>query len=305
MIDEVNPLRGVFSAAFTAIGPDGSVDEGRMAAHCRHLLDQGCAGVALLGTTGEANSLAGRERMALLEALVAAGVPAERLAPGTGVCSITETIDLTRHALSLGVRTVLLLPPFYYKDPDEAGLLDHFSRVIEATAAPDVRIVLYHIPQMTGVPIGFELIARLRARFGAVIAGVKDSSGDLAHMEALLARFPDLSVMAGADHLLGPLLRAGGAGCITATSNLIASRLADLFVRIDAGATAAETAALERDIAQIRTLFQRWPQIPALKAAMAERTGDPDWGCVRPPLRPLDAVQTTQMRQAMAEIGLA
>ena len=299
------PLGGVFSAAFTAIGPDGAIDLRRMEAHCRRLLDEGCDGIALLGTTGEANSLAGRERMALLEAMVAAGIPAARLAPGTGLCSVTETVDLTRHALALGVRTVLLLPPFYYKDPNPAGLLEHYSRVIDAVGDPAARVVLYHIPQMTAVPIGHELIAKLRDRFGATIAGVKDSSGDLAHMEQLVGAFPGLAVFAGADHLLGPLLRAGGAGCITATSNLIAPLLAQLHAAAASGADPASYAALEQRIATIRSLFQRWPQIPALKAALAMRTGEPDWECVRPPMLPLDAAQKTEMRTAMAAIGFA
>lgn len=298
-------LRGVFSAAFTAIGPDGSVDHGRMAAHCQRLLAEGCDGVALLGTTGEANSLSGRERMALLEAMVVAGLPPERLAPGTGVCSVTETIGLTRHALALGVRTILLLPPFYYKDPSLEGLVDHYTRVIEAAAQSGLRVVLYHIPQMTAVPITLELIARLRERFGGLIVGVKDSSGDLEHMKGLIARFPDLAVFAGADHLLGPLLRAGGAGCITATSNLIAPQLAALMAAIDRGADATQTADAEARIAQIRGLFQRWPQIPALKAALAARSGDPNWALVRPPMWALDESQQEEMRAAMAEIGLS
>ena len=105
---------GVFSAACTPVKPDLSPDHAALAAHCRTLLAEGCDGVALLGTTGEANSFSARERMAMLEAVVADGVAPDALLPGTGVASFAETVELTRHALSLGVRTVVMLPPFYY-----------------------------------------------------------------------------------------------------------------------------------------------------------------------------------------------
>jgi len=298
------PIGGVYCAAFTAFDAAGEVDPARTAAHARALLAQGCDGVALLGTTGEANSLSLGERQALLEAVIASGAPAERLLPGTSACSVPETIALTRHARSCGVATVLLLPPFYYPEPSLAGLLDFYGRVIEACAPDGVRVLLYHIPQMTGVPITPELIAGLRARFPGVILGVKDSGGNLGHMLALIEACPDLAVLAGADHLLAPLLRAGGAGCVTATSNLIAPRLVALHARIRDGAGPAATAELEREIADTRMLFQRWPQIPALKAAHALRTGDPTWAHVRPPMQELDAAQQAALRQAMIEAGM-
>ncbi len=103
---------GVFSAACTPVNDDLTPDHAALAAHCRTLLDEGCDGVALLGTTGEANSFSARERMAMLEGVVSAGIAADKLLPGTGVASFMETVELTRHALSLGVRTVVMLPPF-------------------------------------------------------------------------------------------------------------------------------------------------------------------------------------------------
>lgn len=296
------PIRGVLSASFTAFHADGAVDYARTAAHARALLESGCDGVALLGTTGEANSLSLTERKAVLEAVVDAGADSARLVPGTGVCSAPETIELTRHAYGCGVRTVLLLPPFYYPSPSEDGLYAHYARVLDAVAAPGLRAMLYHIPQMSGVPITHGLIERLLASHPGVVIGVKDSSGDLDHMRGLVAAFPGLAVFAGADHLLGPVLRAGGAGCITATSNLIAPWLAELACEIAAGAASEATQALEARIAAARNLFQRWPQIAALKAALALRAGYADWAMVRPPWLPVEPHEAEILRVAMADV---
>lgn len=298
------PLEGVLSAAFTPVSRDGSFDASRMAAHCQHLLADGCNRIALLGTTGEANNFSTGERKAILEAVVSQGVAGDELAPGTGVCSFTETADLTRHALSVGVTTVLVLPPFYYKGVGDEGLYEYYSRVIDGTGDTRLRIVLYHIPQMSAVPLSDTLIARLIQSFPGTIVGVKDSSGDLDHMRGLIKTFPNLAIFAGADHLLGPILRAGGAGCITATSNLIAPLLAQLFAQVREGADDATTQALEARIATIRGLFQRWPQIPALKAAHGLRSGDGVWRNVRPPMEPLGEDQVSEMRTAMTELGL-
>jgi 4-hydroxy-tetrahydrodipicolinate synthase len=303
MIDARHKIEGVFAAAFTAFADDGAVDAARTARHACSLLDQGCDGIALLGTTGEANSLSLTERRFVLETAIEAGIPPHQLLPGTGVCSVPGTVELTRHARSLGVAAVLLLPPFYYPDPSEAGLVAHYSRVIDGVADGGLRVLLYHIPQNTGVPITPRLIAVLDQRFPGVIAGVKDSGGDLDRMHGLVTAFPHLAILAGADPLLAPLLRAGGAGCITATSNLIAPLLAELRDRVRAGQGSAETAELERRIAEARGLFQRWPQIPALKAAQAAITGERAWGNVRPPLLPLDERGRDALVSAMAAAG--
>lgn len=295
-------IRGVLSASFTAFRTGGTVDLPRTADHAVHLLATGCDAIAPLGTTGEANSLSLRERTAVLEALVERGADPLRMVPGTGVCSVPETVELTRHAHDCGVRTVLLLPPFYYPSPGEDGLFAHYAQVLDGCALPDLRVWLYHIPQMSGVPITHGLIARLADSHPGMVAGVKDSGGDLDHMRGLIAAFPDLAVFAGADHLLGPLLRAGGAGCITATANLIAPWLAELARGIAAGLPPERTRAAEERIAAARALFQRWPQIPALKAAQARLTGHAEWGLLRPPWMPLGAAEREALHPALHDL---
>jgi 4-hydroxy-tetrahydrodipicolinate synthase len=284
---------GVFCAALTPLDADLAPDHAVFAKHCRHLLDEGCDGIALLGTTGEANSFSGAERKALLEAAVGAGIAPSQLMPGTGVPALTETVDLTRHALSLGVTTVVMLPPFYYKDITDNGLYASYSEVVQRLGDPRLKIVLYHIPQMSHQPIPHAVIARLRAAYPATIVGIKDSSGDFANMTAMIEKFEGFAVLVGADPLLLPLLKKGGAGCITATSNLVARDLAYVFAHFTDGDAALDAA--QQRIVKARERASLFPQIAALKALLAQRTGHIGWHRLRPPLVPLSQENVDQL----------
>lgn len=278
---------GVFCAAVTPMHADLTPDHAAFVHHCRYLLGHGCDGVAMLGTTGEANSFSGAERRALLESAVEGGIAPDKLLPGTGVAALTETIELTRHALSSGVTTVVMLPPFYYKNVSDDGLFASYAAVVERVADPRLRVVLYHIPMFSAVPIPIPVVARLRDAFPGVFVGLKDSSGDLHNMKALVNAFPGFAVLAGADPLLLPLLRAGGAGCITAASNLVSPDLAIIYRHhADPGRAGEVDAAHERAVA-MRNRVSQFAQIASIKALLAEQTGNPDWRAVRPPLLPL------------------
>ncbi len=279
--------RGVFSAALTPLNADLSPDHATFLAHCRHLLGEGCDGIAMLGTTGEANSFSLKERQALLEAVVAGGIDPARLLPGTGVAAFTETVDLTRHALSVGVTTVVMLPPFYYKGVSDDGVVAAYSEVVERIADPRLRVVLYHIPQVSAVPISHGVIAQLRQRYPTTFTGIKDSSGDLANMVAMVERFPGFAVLAGADPLLLPLLKAGGAGCITATSNLVARDLAFIAKHFADPAQAEAVDAAQARVVAARNRVSRFAQMASLKALMARASQSDGWLRMRPPLLPL------------------
>ena len=278
---------GVFSAALTPLDADLAPDHARFVLHARRLLEEGCDGIAMLGTTGEANSFSSAERMALLDAAVDAGIAPSALLPGTGVAALTETVALTRHALSRGVTTVVMLPPFYYKDVTEDGLFAAYAETVTRIADPRLRVVLYHIPQVSAVPIPFAVIHRLRAAFPGTFAGIKDSAGKLDHMVALVKEFPGLAVLAGADPLLLPLMQQGGAGCITATSNLVAADLAFVFRHFADPARADEVAAAQARIVAKREQASRFAQMASLKALLAQKDGHEGWKRLRPPLLPL------------------
>lgn len=281
------PPTGVFCAALTPVDADLRPNHRAFAAHCRSLIEDGHAGVALLGTTGEANSFSVPEREALLEAAVEGGVAPSRLLPGTGVTALTETVALTRHALSLGVATVIMLPPFYYKGVGDDGLFASYAEVVERVGDARLGVVLYHIPQFSTVPIPDAVIERLLARYPGTFVGVKDSSGDLDHMTGLVERFPGLSVLAGADPLMLPLLKRGGAGAVTATTNLVGADLAFVFRHHADPSRAAEVEAAQARVVAMRNRASRFPQMASLKALLAEKTGDAGWRNMRPPLMPL------------------
>jgi len=288
--------KGVFCAALTPLDADLAPDHAVFVQHCRHLLSEGCDGIALLGTTGEANSFSSAERKALIESVVRAGIAPSQLLPGTGVAALTETVDLTRHALSLGVTTVVVLPPFYYKDITDEGLYASYSEVIQRVADPRLKVVLYHFPQMSHQPIPHAVIARLRAAYPDVIVGIKDSSGDFANMTAMIKTFPGFAVLTGADPLLAPLLKKGGAGCITSTANLVARELAYVFRHYH-----DEDAALQAAQSRIITARERasmFPQIATLKTLLAQETGHVGWRRVRPPLLPLSQEHVNKLLAA-------
>ena len=286
---------GVFSAACTPLHADLTPDHDAFVAHCRDLLANGCTGIAMLGTTGEANSFSADERRALLDSAVEGGIPPSALLPGTGVAAMTETVALTKHALAAGVSTVVMLPPFYYKGLSDDGLFASYAAIVERIADARLRVVLYHIPMFSAVPIPIPVIARLREAFPGVFVGLKDSSGDLGNMKALVEAFPGFAVLAGADPLLLPLLQAGGAGCITAASNLVSADLAVIYRHhADPAHTEAVQAAHARAVA-MRNRVSQFAQIASIKALLAERTGNPDWRMVRPPLLPLNEDERSKL----------
>ncbi|WFU50049.1 dihydrodipicolinate synthase family protein [Sinorhizobium terangae] len=295
-------IGGVFCAATTAVTTDGRPDFRLFIDHCRKLLNEGCHGIALLGTTGEANSFGLKDRMEILDRAIAGGIRPEQLLPGTAQSAVADTIELTRHAVRAGVRGVVMLPPFYYKGVSAEGIYRAYARIIEGVGDDRLRIVLYHIPQVSGVAIPHEVIARLRENFPGIVVGIKDSSGDLENMKAMVRAFPDFGVLAGADPLLLPLLQAGGAGCITASSNLVAGDLRLVFDNWNVAGKQTEVKAAQEKIVAWRELTNAYVQLPTVKAMVARRRGDNGWLRVNPPLVELTDAEREAVWARMAEL---
>ncbi len=214
------PFRGVLVPVLTPFSRDGEPDPGRFVAFCRWLLDQGAGGLAIFGTTSEANSMAAAERMALLDRLIEAGIPPEKLMPGTGACSMTETAMLARHAVEHGCGGVLMLPPFYYKPVSDDGLFAFISGVVDKVASSALKVFLYHIPPVAVVGFSLDLVGRFIKAYPDTVVGLKDSSGDWNNTAALLDRYPGFAVFPGSEVFLLDGLRKGAAGCITASGNV-------------------------------------------------------------------------------------
>jgi 4-hydroxy-tetrahydrodipicolinate synthase len=276
----VKPFAGVLAPVLTPFKKDLVPDPERFVAHCRWLLAQGIAGLAVFGTTSEANSLSAEERMDLLDALIAGGIGSELLMPGTGCCSLTDTVRLTAHAVRNGCGGVLMLPPFYYKPVSDDGLFAQVAEVVERVGDARLRIYLYHIPPVAVVGYSLDLIERLTKEYPSVVIGLKDSSGDWNNTEAILKRFPGFDVFPGSEVFLLAALRAGGMGCITATANINGAAVSKLYDRW----RTPEADRLQDEITTLRKTVEAYPMIPALKQILAHFRNDPTWAAVRPPL---------------------
>ena len=275
----------VIAPVLTPFTASGGVDAGRLVSHARWLMQNGCTSLAPFGTTSEGNSIGLSERKVLLISLLAAGIDPGHLMPGTGLCSIPDTVDLTRHAVDLGCGGVLMLPPFYYKGVSDEGLYAYVSQVIERVADTRLRIYLYHIPPVAQVGFSLPLIKRLRTAFPEIVVGLKDSSGDWAHTKSLIEALPGFAVYSGSEASLLANIRSGGAGCISASANVNAAMLR----RIAETATTPEADAIQAKATAIRKEIQSNPMIPFLKALMADASKDAGWRATRPPLEPMPA----------------
>ncbi len=293
-------MEGVLSPVVTPFANDLAPDGARLVRHCQWLISQG-VGLAVFGTNSEANSLSVTEKMNLLDDLADAGVPAARMMPGTGCCALTDSVQLTRHAVQHGAGGVLMLPPFYYKNVSDDGLFAAYAEVIERVGDEKLKIYLYHIPPVSQVPLSIKLIERLMDAYPGSIAGVKDSSGDWSNTHAMLEQLQPrgFDVFAGSESFLLATLRGGGAGCITATGNVNPAPIVRLFNTWQQDDADEQQAALN----VVRQTFQQFPMIPALKAAIAHYGSDPDWVRLRPPLVALDAAEQATLAQQLDALG--
>ena len=302
--DRTKPLSGVLAAVLTPLDDQLAPDHALLLRHCRWLLANGCSGLSVLGTTGEANSFSVGERLRLLDALAEGGLPGSALLPGTGTCAVPDTVRLTRKAIEIGAGAVLMLPPFYYKNVSDDGIFAAYAQVIEQVGDAALKICLYHFPQMSGVPLGPALIERLLARYPGTIAGVKDSSGDGAGMVETARRFPELSVLTGSDAFLFGLLENGGAGCITACCNIAGRLAADVLQSWQRGEREAAIRNQER-LDGVRAAVSAYPMTAALKALLLRHTGLPHWRNIRPPLVGLTPQDAAALESALHRLAFA
>ena len=272
-----NILQGVIAAVATAVGDNGEPDSARSVALARFLLGNGCDGLNVLGTTGEATSFSLEQRKRVMSAYAASGLPLDRMMVGTGAAATADAIALTRHAAELGFAGALVLPPFYYKGVPDDGLVAYVDAIVAATASRPISIYLYHYPALSGLPWHVGLIRRLLDTVGERIVGLKDSSGDMDFARAAAAITPRFAVFPSTEAAL-PQARSGGpfAGCISATANLNADLCARAYRSGDAAALAEAVA--------IRKLFDGKALVPGVKALLAHIHGEPQWARVAPPL---------------------
>jgi 4-hydroxy-tetrahydrodipicolinate synthase len=274
-------LSGVIAAIATPIDESGTPDLKRAMNLARFLLDNGCDGLNVLGTTGEATSFSLAERKAVMDAYKSNGLPLSRLMVGTGAAAVADAVALTRHAAELGFAGALVLPPFYYKGVPDDGLVAYIDTLVKATADKPIPIYLYHYPAMSGLPWHITLIQRLLESHPNRIVGLKDSSGDMAYARAAAAISSDFDVFPSTEAALIEARDGAFAGCISATANLNADLCARAWATGDA-------AALEAAVT-IRKLFEGKPLVSGVKALLAHIHGDPALARMKPPLAAFSA----------------
>lgn len=273
----------LYVPVITPLMPDGVCDTQALATLSKNALQEGADGVVLFGTLGEGQSFSVGERKAALEALVSSGVRADRIIVGTGAAALPDAVELTRHALGIGVERSLVLVPFFFKGVSDRGIEDAIAQLIDAVGDTRMRLYLYDIPSVVGVAIAPAVIASLWKRYGAIIAGIKDSVADWAHVENSLKSFPNLEVFVGNEIFIPKALELGGAGAISGHGNIATRQLVALCK--------GETGRSGKLFASVETLYHaiaRYPVIPTVKALAAHRHANPDYAAVRAPLVRLD-----------------
>ncbi|MGE0038890.1 MAG: dihydrodipicolinate synthase family protein [Xanthobacteraceae bacterium] len=287
-------LSGVIAAIATAVDDNNEPDPARSTELAKFLLANGCDGLNVLGTTGEATSFSLDQRKRVMTAYRDSGVPLERLMVGTGAASVADAVALTRHAAELGFAGALVLPPFYYKGVPDDGLVAYIDTIVAATAGKPIPIYLYHFPAQSGLPWHPKLVKRLLDAHGGRIVGLKDSSGDMAYAREMAALSPSFSVFPSTEAVLLDARAGAFAGCISATANLNADLCARAWKSGDAGAL--------DDAVAIRKLFDGKQLVSGVKALLAHIHDDPAWGRVQPPLSAFAAADRTAVTSGYDQV---
>jgi 4-hydroxy-tetrahydrodipicolinate synthase len=293
-----NLQEGVYAAVLTPMHSDFRCNHKKLASHCFELIQQGCTGVALFGTTGEGPSFSLAERVEALEKLILEGFAPEKIILANGSSGIWDTVELGREALKHGCAAVLVAPPSFYKNVTDIGVLAFYREIIQKIGDPNLRILLYHIPQLSGVPISVGIIEALRKEFPEIVIGIKESEGNLSLTKTILETFPDFKVFVGNEKQIIESVHFGGAGTICGIANLYPELICSLYSQ-GKRANSSNPASIDAVFKALNGI----PFIPAAKMLMKKRQGEV-WHSVHPPLVPLDTMQGELFISALQEYGV-
>ena len=291
-------INGVYAASLTPMHPDLSIDEEAFAAHCKDLMHRGCDGIALFGTTGEGFSFSVAERKKAIESLIVRGVDPQRLMVGIICCPISDVVEMANASLLHGCIGLLIAPPFYYKGVDDEGVIAFYREIIQRVGNPNLKIILYHIPQFTGVPITVNAIKKLVAEYPDQVIGMKESEGNFAFTKEALKKFPGFKVFLGGQELqLSEAVGLGAAGTISGSANVIPELLAAIY-KNDKSHEKPEISGKVRAILEV---LKPYPFLPAFKSIVEKRKGA-RWHTLRPPLLPLKDEESRVLHDALDKI---
>ena len=298
----MHKISGVFSAVLTPIKNDLSINKDLFLRHCQYLMRQGHDGLAIFGTTGEGNSFSVDERKENLEFLLSNKIDPKVLIPGTGSSSLKEAIDMTNHAANYNVRAVLLLPPFYYKNVSDEGIINYYRHVIEKAGNNAMQYLLYHIPQNSYVPINFKVIEILLKLYPNNIIGLKDSSGDADRMMKTVKYFNNFAVFCGHDSLALSIVKRGGAGAITAGTNVCGKLLNYILKNYKKENEIKNFEDLQKLLMQIRQVITSTEPISLMKAYFSIIDNIPEWNNVMPPLKKINDPENQKLVLILKEL---
>ena len=275
-------ISGTFCAALTPLNEDYSINKDLFLDHCSRLLLQNLDGLGIFGTTGEANSFNLNQKIDAINFLINNNIDPKKLIIGTGLCSINDTVSFTKNISNLNIKAVLVLPPFYYKDVSNEGVIEFYKRVIEEVGDNELKYILYHFPKLSGVPINFEIIEKLLKLFPQNVVGIKDASADIDFMLKIIKYFGDFAVFSGSDSLALKICKQGGAGAITATSNISGKLLSFIYNNYQ---NEDEIENFQNLQVKIRDVLSNNELISTLKAYMSVTSKKSEWNRVNPPLK--------------------
>lgn len=294
-------IHGLWPALLLPVSIDGTLDTPRAIRHAKRMLAAGCDGITLFGTTGEGPAFTVAERKALLESMLGAGILANQIIVTTTALALGDAIELGHHAARLGVHRQMFMPPFYFNQPRDAGIIEAVSQVVRGTDDDALKLLLYHFPAMSTFGFSHEAIRELVSRHPGQVIGLKDSSGDLAHSLALAAAFPQLSILVGAEQHVATVMQAGGSGSINGLTN-IAPRLMARVIHAPTSVTPAD-AQLINSLLALLSIRPDMPFVGVYKLMLAEQTGDAEWLNMRAPLSPLDSAEIQAVRDGYRALG--
>ncbi len=294
-------FRGIWPALLTPLTADLSIDHAKFAAHCKALIASGCPGVTPFGTTGEGPSFSMAERKEAIDQLIKNGIPAAQIMVSTSCAALPETLALTRHAVKAGVHGCLMLPPFFLKGVSDQGIIDGYRYVIDGMAGTPFKLYLYHIPQVTGVPLSHHVISTLKKQYPDTIVGIKDSACSTEHSVGLANAFmKDMTVYVGFEPDLPEMGKRGSTGAISGLANFMPRLVKRLVTEPEAAATPAER---ER-VVKLIGLLSGYSLMPALKGIMAMQSGDKTWLRVRAPLVALTPDEYQALEKTITAFGI-
>ena len=293
---------GIYTASLTPLTSSYEPNLPALVSHVEQLFESGSDGVAILGSTGEANSLTIEQRLDIISYCGRTLAP-ERLMMGTGSCALQDAIRLTQASIEAGVFSVLVIPPFYYKPQSDESVIRYYSELISSVDDSRLRIIFYNFPKLSGYNFSTEILQEFKERFGDIAAGIKDSSGNWQNMLSITKNVPNFMVYSGTETLLLNILREGGAGCITASANLLAPECQLVYQawRNDQQNTAEQ---VQKELTVLRKALESYQFVSELKGLMALHTGSEHWQEMLPPFIPLLPSQVRELSEKINDLGL-